>query len=168
MTVYSHDQSSVQLGSNAAFNHLPLSVDKPLQQDPSDRSSYTTSSSALTYNTIKNDQSLYEKSQHDRQPTDGSELEASSVSMPSTYAGSGTEDDPYVVTFTEDDSDNPYNWSHMRRMMLTLATAIATLVVSFDSSCYAGPAQGLMQYFQINKEILTLGISLYVLGFAIG
>ena len=84
------------------------------------------------------------------------------------YAGSGTEDDPYAVTWIENDPRNPMRYSATKRWSLMLVVAMAALMVSLDSSAYSGSADEIMSEFGCSKEVFVLGISLFVLGFAIG
>lgn len=84
------------------------------------------------------------------------------------YAGSGTEEDPYIVTWIEDDPRNPMLYSSTRKWGITLLVAFATLAVAFVSSAFSGGAQEVVKFFHTTQEIFTLGISLFVLGFAIG
>lgn len=44
------------------------------------------------------------------------------------YDGSGTEDDPYVVAWLEDDPVNPMNFPSSHKWFITALEAIATLV----------------------------------------
>lgn len=46
--------------------------------------------------------------------------------------------------------------------------AIATLAVAFVSSAYSGGSREVIAEFGCSQEVYTLGISLFVLGFAIG
>lgn len=99
------------------------------------------------------------------------------------YKGSGTEDDPYVrsprlqkrpmltiqaVVWIDNDPRNPQLWSSLRKWSLTLLVALATLAVAFVSSAYSGGADQVIMRFGVSEEVFTLGISLFVLGFAIG
>lgn len=84
------------------------------------------------------------------------------------YRGSGTEDDPYVVTWIEHDPRNPMLYNGTVKWSITMLVAFATLAVSFVSSAFSGGADEVIKYFGITEEIFTLGISLFVLGFAIG
>jgi hypothetical protein len=84
------------------------------------------------------------------------------------YNGSGTEQDPYSVTWIEDDPRNPMLYSAVTRWSVMMVVAVAALIASLDSSAYAGSAEEIMADFQCSREIYTLGISLFVLGFAIG
>ncbi|KAK0253454.1 MFS siderochrome iron transporter 1 [Friedmanniomyces endolithicus] len=84
------------------------------------------------------------------------------------YEGSGTEDDPYVVTWIEDDPRNPMLYSNVKKWSLTMLVAIATLAVAFVSSAYSGGAKEVIKELQCSQEVYTLGLTFFVLGFAIG
>lgn len=83
------------------------------------------------------------------------------------YSGSGTEDDPYAVTWIPgNDPRNPMNFSSARKWTLTMTVAIATLAVSLVSSAYTGGVAEFELQFGASQEVITLGVSLFVLGFA--
>lgn len=84
------------------------------------------------------------------------------------YRGSGTDDDPYVVHWIPDDARNPMNFSMAFRWWLTAVAAVTTLAVALVSSGYTGSIPGMMAALGSSGEVATLGLSLYVLGFALG
>ncbi|PVH72068.1 MFS general substrate transporter [Cadophora sp. DSE1049] len=84
------------------------------------------------------------------------------------YKGLGTEEDPYVVEYIENDRRNPMLFPQWKKWMITLLVAFATLAVAFASSAYSGGIEEILATFQISTEVATLGISVFVLGFAIG
>jgi hypothetical protein len=84
------------------------------------------------------------------------------------YKGSGTESDPYVVIWIENDAVNPMNYPTALKWSITMLVAIATLAVAFVSSAYSGGIEQVLKEFRVAQIIGTLGISLFVLGFAIG
>lgn len=84
------------------------------------------------------------------------------------YKGSGTENDPFLVTWIDNDPVNPMNYSVTMKWGITLLVAVATLAVAFVSSAYSGGIVEILQEFRVAQIIGTLGISLFVLGFAIG
>ncbi|KAJ4397944.1 MFS siderochrome iron transporter 1 [Didymella pomorum] len=84
------------------------------------------------------------------------------------YKGTGTENDPFLVTWIDDDPVNPMNYSTTMKWAITMLVAIATLAVAFVSSAYSGGIAEILQEFRVAQIIGTLGISLFVLGFAIG
>ncbi|KAF7717493.1 MFS-type transporter [Penicillium ucsense] len=84
------------------------------------------------------------------------------------YSGSGTDDDPYVVTWIPDDPRNPLLFSQTKKWLFTALMAIATLAVALVSSAYSGGIQQIEQQFGIGSEVAILGVSLFVVGFAVG
>ncbi|EAW12568.1 MFS transporter [Aspergillus clavatus NRRL 1] len=84
------------------------------------------------------------------------------------FAGSGTEEDPYLVTWIPNDPRNPLEFRMSMRWLYTIVMAWATLAVSLVSSAYTGGIEQIMEDFHVGSEVATLGVSLFVLGFAIG
>jgi hypothetical protein len=84
------------------------------------------------------------------------------------YRGEGTLDKPYIVDWLPNDFENPQTWSEKYKWMLTILVSAATLAISFCSSAYVGAFPGLMEEFDASVEVVTLGISVFVLGFAVG
>ncbi|EXJ89654.1 hypothetical protein A1O3_02721 [Capronia epimyces CBS 606.96] len=84
------------------------------------------------------------------------------------YVGSGTEDDPYVVAWIPDDPRNPMQFSFARKVTITSITGFATLIVSLTSSAYVGSIGQILSYFDVDNEVASLGLSLFVLGFSLG
>ncbi|KAG8166249.1 hypothetical protein KVR01_004801 [Diaporthe batatas] len=84
------------------------------------------------------------------------------------YAGSGTESDPYLIQWIPQDPRNPMLWSRQRRWFITMIVSLTTLAVSLLSSAYSGGIRQIMEEFKIPQIVATLGISLFVVGFAIG
>lgn len=77
------------------------------------------------------------------------------------YSGSGTEQDPYVVDYIENDPRNPMLYGAVKKWSLTILVAFATLAVAFVSSAYSGGAQEIITEFGISQEVYTLGVSLF-------
>ncbi|THC97278.1 hypothetical protein EYZ11_003226 [Aspergillus tanneri] len=84
------------------------------------------------------------------------------------YLGSGTEDDPYIVTWIPDDPRNPMNTPTKTKWFYTISMAWATLAVSMESSAFTGGIEQIMEAFEVGTTVATLGVSLFVVGFAIG
>jgi len=84
------------------------------------------------------------------------------------YAGSGTEEDPYVVQWIPNDPRNPMLFGTVKKWTITMIVAFATLAVALVSSAYTGGIREIMAEFHMGSEVATLGVSLFVLGFAIG
>ena len=85
-----------------------------------------------------------------------------------TYQGSGTEQNPYLVEFIPDDPRNPMNFPRWKKWFITVIMAFATLAVAFASAAYTGGLKQILAEFGASQEIGTLGVSLFVLGFALG
>lgn len=84
------------------------------------------------------------------------------------YAGSGTVHNPFNVEFIPRDPRDPLGFSMSKKWTITLLIAFATLAVSFASSAYSGGVEEITREFDCSEEVAALGISLFVLGFAIG
>jgi multidrug resistance protein len=84
------------------------------------------------------------------------------------YKGSGTEGDPFEVEYIDNDRRNPMLFSIWKKWMITILVAFATLAVAFVSSAYSGGVEQIIETFHVGDEVVTLGLSLFVLGFAIG
>ncbi|KAL4894122.1 major facilitator superfamily domain-containing protein, partial [Aspergillus ambiguus] len=84
------------------------------------------------------------------------------------YAGSGTEDDPFIVTWIDNDPRNPMTFQTATKWFYTMTMAWATLAVSLVSSAYTGGMEQILEDFKVGTEVATLGVSLFVVGFAIG
>lgn len=84
------------------------------------------------------------------------------------YSGSGTEDDPYAVVWIPRDPRNPMNFGGFKKWFVTILVSFVTLAVALVSSAYSGGMNQIVEQFDIEEEIAILGVSLFVLGFAIG
>jgi multidrug resistance protein len=59
-------------------------------------------------------------------------------------------------------------FSQGKKWFITLTVAFATLAVAFVSSAFSGSIKQVLETFGSSQEVGTLGISLFVLGFAVG
>lgn len=84
------------------------------------------------------------------------------------YPGSGSEDDPYVVSWIPEDPRNPMNFSMARKVIIVFVTGFSALIISLASSGYSGSMKYIIQHFNVSEEVATLGLSLFVMGFSIG
>ncbi|KAM0500918.1 hypothetical protein ACHAP8_004637 [Fusarium lateritium] len=84
------------------------------------------------------------------------------------YVGNGTEESPYHIAFLPKDPQNAMTFPRWKKWSFTGLQALATLATTFASSAYSGGMKQVIQYFSVSQEVATLGISLYVLGFALG
>ncbi|RAH85407.1 MFS multidrug transporter [Aspergillus japonicus CBS 114.51] len=75
----------------------------------------------------------------------------------------------YVVEFDgAQDPMHPYNWSILRRSILVAILCYSTFAASFTSAIFSAASTGVSREFGISTEVSTLGVTLYVLGFAAG
>lgn len=84
------------------------------------------------------------------------------------YAGQGTTESPYLVDFLPNDPRNAMNFSQTKKWAITILQAIATLAVAFVSTAYSGGLTDILMDFGVSTIVVILGISMFVLGFAIG
>lgn len=85
-----------------------------------------------------------------------------------TYPGEGTNESPYIVDFLPGDARNALLFPKWKKWSIAMLQAVATLAVTFVSTAYSGGIGEILSSFHISQEIGILGISLFVLGFAIG
>ncbi|RXK35538.1 multiple drug resistance protein [Tremella mesenterica] len=84
------------------------------------------------------------------------------------YSGSGTETDPYLVDWMAEDPEDPQRWGKTYKWLEIAVAAISTLCVALSSSAYSGGIEKMQLHFGASTELLTGGISLFVVGFAFG
>lgn len=54
------------------------------------------------------------------------------------YEGSGTDGDPYVVVWIDDDVGNPQNMKTSTKWLMSMIVAMSTLSTAFASSAFSG------------------------------
>ncbi|KAK8076028.1 hypothetical protein PG994_003300 [Apiospora phragmitis] len=84
------------------------------------------------------------------------------------YKGSGTSSSPYILAFIDHDPSDPQQLPRWKKLVCTILVAFATLAVTFISSAYLGAVPGIMADFEISDDLAVLGVSVFVLGFALG
>ncbi|KAK5708590.1 hypothetical protein LTR17_020528 [Elasticomyces elasticus] len=76
--------------------------------------------------------------------------------------------DPNLVEWDEEDVENPMNMSKARKWRISIITALMTFVVSFGSSVFSTATNVTAEGFGVSSEVMILGVTLYVVGFACG
>ncbi|KAF7185201.1 Citrinin biosynthesis cluster MFS transporter mrr1 [Pseudocercospora fuligena] len=66
------------------------------------------------------------------------------------------------------DPARPENWSSLRKWTIVVTTTLMTAIVSFASSVFSATIEETKAEFDVSSTVMLLGITLYVLGFAIG
>ncbi|KAI0143424.1 MFS transporter [Xylariaceae sp. FL1272] len=84
------------------------------------------------------------------------------------YPGNGTDADPYIIDYLLDDHEDAMNFSKARKWAISLLQSLFTFALTFASSVYANGIGGVIRDFAVCEEVATLGLSLFVLGFALG
>ncbi|KAI5201823.1 multidrug resistance protein-like protein [Aureobasidium subglaciale] len=73
-----------------------------------------------------------------------------------------------LIDFVEGDEDNPQNWSTFKKCFVTFNICWLTLSVYVGSAIYTSGLPFLTQEFGVSTEVITIGLTLYVLGYGIG
>lgn len=73
-----------------------------------------------------------------------------------------------LVTFSHSDPKDPRNFPSWRKWTIVASITLIDLTVSFGASGYSPATEKVVSYFGVGSEIGTLGLSLYVLGLALG
>ncbi len=84
------------------------------------------------------------------------------------YPGSGTQEDPYIVGWIDHDPRNPLFFTDRTKWFWTLLVALANMAVALSTSAYTAPAKEIREEFQVSQEVFELGLSVFVLWFAVG
>lgn len=85
------------------------------------------------------------------------------------YPGKGTQEVPFLVSWLpNDDAENPLTFSKLQKWSLTMFVSVATLAVSLASSAYSGATESIAAELGGSNTVITLGVSFFVLGFALG
>ncbi|KAJ7170244.1 major facilitator superfamily domain-containing protein, partial [Mycena crocata] len=84
------------------------------------------------------------------------------------YPGSGTLQDPFVLDWDAQDAENPFNFNNCKKWLIIAQLAFCTWTVSFSSSVYSGGLATMARDLRISDNVAISGLSLYVLGFALG
>lgn len=86
----------------------------------------------------------------------------------SPYSGHGTTTSPYIVEFTPNDPSNPMNFPNARKWLITSIGTLSVFAITLTSSAYSGSAKAILADFHTTTELFSLGVALFVLGFAVG
>lgn len=77
-------------------------------------------------------------------------------------------EDPYIIDWIQNDPEDPQRWSGTWKWFTIAVVSFTTLAVALASSAYSGGILSLEEDFGASAELLTAGISLFVVGFAFG
>lgn len=83
-----------------------------------------------------------------------------------------SQEEPLVRTVVIDwepcDPSNPMHWSSTRKTIAVIAICALAFSVSFSSTVFAPASKQITEEFGVSDIVAKLGVSLYVLGLAIG
>ncbi|KAJ5585006.1 uncharacterized protein N7459_004806 [Penicillium hispanicum] len=79
------------------------------------------------------------------------------------------EKDPNLVEWDgPDDPENPQNFSRRRKWIITVTMSTMTMWITFASSVFSTATEVTAKEFNVSTEVMILGTSLTVFGFALG
>ncbi|SPO25355.1 related to multidrug resistant protein [Ustilago trichophora] len=90
------------------------------------------------------------------------------TAAPGNDTSNTKERDPNLVTWAQNDPENPFNWSQRRKIMLLVVVSSCAFCVTNTSSIISNAYQGIQDEFGVSKEVAILGLSLFVIGLGIG
>ncbi|KAM0454622.1 hypothetical protein ACHAO4_004430 [Trichoderma viride] len=120
----------------------------------------------LPYRTLSRNANLDEYLVETRTGTIEGPVEPPSVAQAS--GGKGGEKHYQLVTFTDDDPENPKNWSKAYKWYCTMVVALTCFVVAFCSSVITADLIGVSKTFDVSLEVSFLTITVFVVGFGVG
>ena len=85
-----------------------------------------------------------------------------------TTAKSGRPEEYQLVTFKENDPENPKNFSKAYKWWCTMIVALTCFAVAFNSAVITADLVGVSEEFNVSEEVSLLTITLFVVGFGVG
>lgn len=76
--------------------------------------------------------------------------------------------DKTLVEWSENDPHNPRNWSTPKKVFVTFQICLLTTSVYIGSAIYTAGIPGIQQKFHVSEVKALLGLTLFVLGYALG
>lgn len=77
-------------------------------------------------------------------------------------------DDEGLVTWEEDDIENPLNWSLPRRAYVTVCAVLLVVNATFASAAPSGCLESISASFRVSGEAAGLTVTLFLLGYCAG
>ena len=75
---------------------------------------------------------------------------------------------PMYIIFSPDDKDNPRNWGMAKKWYITCFASSLNVLSCLCAGGYSSGVGQLVAEFGVSAEVGTVGLSMYILGFAIG
>jgi hypothetical protein len=73
-----------------------------------------------------------------------------------------------LVTFVDNDPENPKNWSKGFKWWITMVVAFTCFVVALCSSVITADIASVAREFDVSEEVALLSVSVFVIGFGVG
>lgn len=109
---------------------------------------------------------------HDTEKQDDLEMNGNSgmtTSATSPAASIHEDDERVVVTFSNGDPANPYNWSRTKKLFVVFAAICMVMNSTIGSSIASGATEATSRYFGVNNQAqLVLPVSIYLIGYVLG
>ncbi|GAA6004061.1 hypothetical protein JCM10207_006538, partial [Rhodosporidiobolus poonsookiae] len=76
--------------------------------------------------------------------------------------------DAKLVTFKENDPENPRNWSHRSKWLQILLASLTCFLGGFSSAIITGGLPEMAEHFGVSNIVINLSVCLFVCGFGLG
>ncbi|KAJ5620095.1 hypothetical protein N7510_004079 [Penicillium lagena] len=138
-----------------------------------DTRSNTLSRAATNFNNVElgriDTYSLQQHSTTESDPAPSPREKCLSLGAGKPYPPKLSDPEQYIVEFNDaNDPLHPQNWSLGRKILISLVLTYTAFVSSFASAIFSSAVEEVSPAFHISAEVATLGVTLYVLGFASG
>jgi hypothetical protein len=84
------------------------------------------------------------------------------IEHPSSPTQTTSSGEPLLVRFGSDDQSDPHQWPTWKRYWCVAFASWLNVLVCIGASGYSTGAEGIGKSFNVSEEIVTLGLSLYV------
>ncbi|CAI7616710.1 unnamed protein product [Penicillium manginii] len=146
------------------MNGSDVQADEKPEQQPSRQSTSSDEETAVMSRTSTLNTTPFTEARFEAEERDEIERVKSTPIVPTR-----TKDGAVLVDwYYTDDAENPHNWTNSKRAWMTTLICLYTFVVYTTSAIYTSSLQGVMEEFNVDSLVGTLGLSLYVLGYGIG
>ncbi|KAK7703155.1 hypothetical protein SLS57_011038 [Botryosphaeria dothidea] len=76
--------------------------------------------------------------------------------------------EPIYLAYAQHDRDNPRNWPNWKRWYITCFASMLNVLTCLCAGGYSSGQDELIEEFGVSAEVGTVGLSMYILGFAVG
>ena len=151
--------------NSVAYTHSPKHDSSDVPQVPAVPATYTRQNSET--DSVKTDKAHLDDQQYEEK--DHGIDEPSNSQATNLPAPPPNEEGSDIVDWDgPQDPENPQNWSSKYKWYTIMILACMTFVVSFGSSVWSTATIVTAAEFGVSQEVMILGVTLYVVGFALG